>query len=81
MNVAMNVRASHLRLIGILLVLVAVLALHLVGGSLALSAGIVQIWLGLTNRVGVTHRLLGKVYGAGVLLGSSTANGCCAVTR
>jgi len=46
------------------------LILHLTGGSLAISAGLVQIWLGLTNRVGIAHRTLGKVYGAGVLIGS-----------
>jgi hypothetical protein len=43
---------------------------HLAGGGLALGAGLIQIWLGLTNRVGTLHRTLGKVYGTGVLLGS-----------
>jgi uncharacterized membrane protein YozB (DUF420 family) len=46
------------------------LLLHLTGGMLAISVGLVQIWLGLTNRVYALHRVLGKVYGAGVLLGS-----------
>ena len=46
------------------------LLLHLTGGMLAISTGLVQIWLGLTNRVNTLHRVLGKVYGAGVLLGS-----------
>ena len=41
---------------------------HLAGGALAISAGLVQIWLGLTNRVSTAHRVLGKVYGAGVLV-------------
>ncbi|HEY6924433.1 MAG TPA: DUF2306 domain-containing protein [Steroidobacteraceae bacterium] len=41
---------------------------HLTGGALAISAGLVQIWLGFTNRVGRLHRTLGKVYGGGVLL-------------
>jgi len=41
---------------------------HLAGGSLAIGAGLVQIWLGLTNRVGRLHRALGKVYGCGVLI-------------
>src|SRR5262249_54046281 len=46
------------------------LILHLSGGVLALCAGLVQIWLGLTNRTGKLHRSLGKIYAAGVLLGS-----------
>ena len=46
------------------------LVAHLAGGALAISAGLVQIWLGLTKRVGTLHRVLGKVYGTGVLLGS-----------
>lgn len=46
------------------------LLLHLTGGMLAISTGLVQIWLGLTNRVNTLHRVLGKFYGAGVLLGS-----------
>lgn len=43
---------------------------HMAGGVLAIVAGLVQIWLGLTNRVGTLHRTLGKVYGTGVLIGS-----------
>ena len=46
------------------------LILHLAGGLLAITAGLVQIWLGLTNRVNTLHRVLGKVYGTGVLIGS-----------
>jgi uncharacterized membrane protein YozB (DUF420 family) len=46
------------------------LVLHLTGGIIAISIGLVQIWLGLTNRVNTLHRVLGKIYGAGVLLGS-----------
>jgi len=46
------------------------LVLHLVGGILAIGAGLVQIWLGLTNRVSGLHRVLGKVYGGAVLIGS-----------
>src|SRR5215469_10222502 len=42
---------------------------HMAGGVLAIVAGLVQIWLGLTNRVGTVHRTLGKVYAAGVLIG------------
>lgn len=41
---------------------------HMLGGALAIGAGLVQIWLGLTNRVGGLHRTLGKVYAAGVLM-------------
>ena len=47
-----------------------VLVPHLFGGLLALSAGIVQLWLGLTNRIGNLHRNLGKVYVTGVVIGS-----------
>ena len=46
------------------------LVLHLTGGVLTITAGLVQIWLGLTNRVSTLHRSLGKVYGGGVLIGS-----------
>jgi uncharacterized membrane protein len=46
------------------------LLFHLAGGLTAIVAGLVQIWLGLTNRVSQLHRVLGKVYGAGVLIGS-----------
>lgn len=45
---------------------------HLAGGVIAITAGLVQIWLGLTNRVSTLHRLLGKVYALGVLIGSSS---------
>jgi uncharacterized membrane protein len=44
---------------------------HLIGGSLAITSGLVQIWLGLTNRVGTLHHVLGRVYAAGVLIGSA----------
>lgn len=43
---------------------------HLFGGILALGAGIVQLWLGLTHRIGQLHRNLGKVYVTGVVIGS-----------
>ena len=43
---------------------------HLLGGVLAITAGLVQIWLGLTHRVARLHRWLGKVYGTAVLIGS-----------
>ena len=34
------------------------------------GAGLIQIWLGLTHRAGRLHRVLGKVYLTGVLIGS-----------
>ena len=43
---------------------------HILGGLTAVTTGIVQLWLGLTNRVTGLHRVLGKVYGAGILVGS-----------
>lgn len=43
---------------------------HLAGGAVAITAGLVQIWLGLTNRVRQLHRMLGKVYAVAVLTGS-----------
>jgi uncharacterized membrane protein len=43
---------------------------HLLGGTVAITAGLIQIWLGLTHRVGVLHRTLGKVYAVGVLTAS-----------
>jgi len=43
---------------------------HAFGGFLAITAGLVQIWLGLTDRIGALHRALGKVYCTGVLIGS-----------
>lgn len=46
------------------------LAFHLCGGVLAILAGLVQIWLGLTQRTGALHRVLGRLYGTGVLIGS-----------
>lgn len=36
----------------------------------AIVAGLIQIWLGLTNRVSQLHRVLGNAYGTGVLIGS-----------
>jgi uncharacterized membrane protein len=46
------------------------LIFHLTGGALAISIGLVQIWLGLTNRANKLHRVLGRIYGIGVLVGS-----------
>jgi uncharacterized membrane protein len=38
------------------------LLLHVVGGIAALTVGLAQLWLGLTNRTAGPHRVLGKVY-------------------
>jgi hypothetical protein len=46
------------------------LVAHLVGGIVALLAGLTQIWLGLTHRTGPLHRALGKIYASSVLVGS-----------
>ena len=46
------------------------LVIHIAGGVIALTAGLVQIWLGLTNRVARLHRVLGKVYVGVILFGS-----------
>jgi uncharacterized membrane protein len=46
------------------------LVLHIAGGVIALSVGIVQLWLGLTNRVARLHRALGKLYVGVIILGS-----------
>ncbi len=47
------------------------LLLHVGGGSVALTTGVVQLWLGLTGRTRRLHRLLGRVYVIGVLCGAS----------
>jgi uncharacterized membrane protein len=41
---------------------------HILGGLTALTTGLVQLWLGLTNRVAGLHRVLGKVYATGILV-------------
>jgi uncharacterized membrane protein len=46
------------------------LVLHIASGVIALSVGIVQLWLGLTNRVARLHRALGKLYVGAVGAGS-----------
>jgi uncharacterized membrane protein len=44
---------------------------HILGGLVALTTGVVQLWLGLTNRVATLHRTLGRVYGSAILVGSA----------
>jgi uncharacterized membrane protein len=46
---------------------------HVVGGTTAILAGLVQLWLGLTGRIGALHRVLGRVYVSGVALASAGA--------
>lgn len=44
---------------------------HMTGGLIAISVGLIQLWLGLTGRTTSLHRTLGRVYLAGVALGSA----------
>ncbi len=46
---------------------------HVIGGSLALSAGLFQIWSGLRGVKLRHHGWIGKTYFGGVLLGSTSA--------
>jgi len=46
---------------------------HIVGGSLALFAGPIQIWLGVGRRTRRLHRWLGYLYLVGVVLGAGAA--------
>lgn len=55
------------------------LVLHVAGGITALAVGLVQLWLGLTNRIAALHRALGKVY-VGVIAVASVAGFYLAVT-
>ncbi len=46
---------------------------HIAGGLLAVIAGLFQIWLGLTGRTGALHRVVGRIYVAGIAVGSAAA--------
>jgi uncharacterized membrane protein len=46
------------------------LVMHIAGGMTALTVGLVQLWLGLTNRTAALHRSLGKLYVAVIAVGS-----------
>lgn len=46
------------------------LVVHIAGGVTALLTGLVQLWLGLTNRTSRLHRSLGKVYVGAIVLSS-----------
>ena len=48
------------------------LLLHVAGGVIALTVGLVQLWLGLTNRIAALHRAFGKLY-VGVIAVASIA--------
>ena len=43
---------------------------HAFGGLLAITTGLIQLWLGLTGRTGRLHRTAGKLYLIGVAIGS-----------
>lgn len=43
---------------------------HVYGGLVALAAGLVQLWLGLTRRTGVWHWRMGRVYVAAIAIGA-----------
>ncbi len=47
------------------------LLLHVAGGVTALGVGIVQLWLGLTNRTAALHRAFGKTYVGAVIVSCS----------
>jgi uncharacterized membrane protein len=55
------------------------LVLHIAGGIIALAVGVVQLWLGLTNRIAALHRALGKLY-VGVIAVASIAGFYLALT-
>jgi len=46
---------------------------HMAGGLVAITTGLIQLWLGTTQRTGSLHRILGRVYLGGVALGSAGA--------
>jgi len=47
------------------------LVLHITGGIIALTVGVFQLWLGLTKRVALLHRALGKLYVGVIAAGSA----------
>lgn len=44
---------------------------HMGGGLVAISTGLIQLWLGVTQRTGPLHRYLGRIYLGGVAVGSA----------
>ena len=55
------------------------LVIHVASGVVALTVGLVQLWLGLTQRVTRLHRTLGKLY-VGIILSGSIAGFYLALT-
>jgi uncharacterized membrane protein YozB (DUF420 family) len=49
------------------------LILHISAGAVALTAGLVQVFLGLSGRTQYLHRAFGRVYLAAVMLGVSAS--------
>jgi uncharacterized membrane protein len=49
------------------------LVAHVAGGVTAVGTGLVQLWLGLTGRIGAVHRALGRVYVGAIVVGSAAA--------
>ena len=43
---------------------------HVAAGATAISAGLVQLWLGLTGRTGKLHKRLGRIYVAAITIGA-----------
>jgi uncharacterized membrane protein len=44
---------------------------HLAGGTVAILAGVAQLWLGLTDRTAGLHRPLGRIYVGAVAIGAA----------
>lgn len=51
----------------------SILLVHIAGGAVALFAGPIQLWLGISDRRIDLHRRLGIVYMAGVVVSSAAA--------
>ena len=49
------------------------LVAHIAGGIVASLTGLVQLWLGLTGRIGALHRRLGRIYVGAIAIGASGA--------
>jgi uncharacterized membrane protein len=46
---------------------------HILGGTVALFTGLIQLWLGFTRRIGALHRRLGRIYVAAICVASAGA--------
>jgi uncharacterized membrane protein YozB (DUF420 family) len=49
------------------------LVVHISCGAMALTVGLIQLWLGITGRARAWHRRLGRVYAVSVLIGATAA--------